>query len=162
MIVLPSVIYGPGDTGSTLGQLTRQIITRRPVVGPRDGACSWAHVQDVARGHVLAMEKGRAGESYMLAGERAAYGEILGLVAREAGGRRPILLPNSLIRVVAAMTAPLERFVPIPQVMTAEAARAGMATYFGDSAKAETELGWTSRPLHEGITETVRLEMTGG
>ena len=43
--------------------------------------------------------------------------------------------------------------------MTADAARAGMATYFGNSAKAKTELGWTPRPVHEGITETVRLEM---
>lgn len=162
VIVLPSVIYGPGDTGSTLGQLTRQIIKGRPVVGPKDGACSWVHVQDVARGQVLAMEKGRPGESYMLAGERASYGEILGLVAREAGRRRPILLPNALVRVVAAMTAPLEGFLPIPQAMTAEAARAGMATYFGDSAKAETELGWTSRPVREGIIETIRLEMTRG
>lgn len=161
VIVMPSVVYGPGDTGSTLGQLTRQIIAGRPVVGPKDGGCSWAHVQDVARGHVLAMEKGRPGESYLLAGEQASYGEILGLVAREAGKRRPILLPNSLIRVVAAMTAPLERLAPIPQSLTAEAARAGMATYFADSAKAEAELGWTSRPVREGITETVRLEMTG-
>src|SRR5688500_16409289 len=80
VIVMPSVIYGPGDTGSTLGQLTRQIIAGRPFVGPKDGACSWAHVHDVARGHVLAMEKGRLGESYLLAGDRAPYGELLGLV----------------------------------------------------------------------------------
>lgn len=162
VIVMPSVVYGPGDTGSTLGQLTRQIIGGRPVLGPKDGGCSWAHVHDVARGHVLAMEKGRPGESYMLAGERVSYAEILGLVAREAGRRRPILLPNSLVRVAAAMTAPLERIVPIPQALTAEAARAGMATYFGDSTKAETELGWTSRPVREGIAETVRLEMARG
>lgn len=159
VMVMPSVIYGLGDTGSTLGQLTRQIIEGRPVLGPKDGGCSWAHVQDVARGHVLAMEKGRPGEAYMLAGERASYGEILGLIARQAGRRRPILLPNGLVRVVAAITAPLERFVPIPQTMTADAARAGMATYFGDSTKAETELGWKSRPAREGITETVRLEL---
>jgi nucleoside-diphosphate-sugar epimerase len=108
---------------------------------------------------VLAMEKGRPGESYLLAGEPASYGEILGLVARQAGKRRPILLPNGVIRVVAAITAPLERYLPIPQTMTADAARAGMATYFGNSAKAKTELGWMPRPVHEGITETVRLEM---
>ena len=159
VIVMPSVIYGPGDTGSTLGQLTRQIVKGRPVLGPKDGACSWTHLQDAARGHVLAMEKGRPGESYLLAGEPVSYGEILGLVARQAGKRRPILLPNGVIRLVAAITAPLERYLPIPQTMTADAARAGMATYFGNSVKAETELGWTPRPVREGITETVRLEM---
>ena len=159
VIVMPSVIYGPGDTGSTFGQLTRQLIAGRPVLGPKHGACSWSHVEDVARGHVLAMEKGRPGESYLLAGEPASYAEILGLVAREAGKRRPILLPNGVIRVFAALTAPVERLVPVPQSLTAEAARSGMATYLGDSSKAETELGWTARPVREGMLETVRTEL---
>jgi nucleoside-diphosphate-sugar epimerase len=158
VIVMPSVIYGPGDTGSTLGQLTRQIIASRRVLGPKSGAASWAHVEDVARGHVLAMEKGRPGESYLLAGERATHAEILGLIAQEAGKHRPILVPNGLVRVVAAMTSPVERLVPLPQFMTAEAARAGMATYFGDATKAEAELGWTSRPVRDGMRETVRTE----
>jgi nucleoside-diphosphate-sugar epimerase len=159
VIVMPSVIYGPRDTGSTLGQLARQLMEGRPVLGPKRGACSWTHVEDVARGHVLAMEKGRPGESYLLAGERASYGEILELIAEEAGKRRPILLPNGLVRVVAAMTAPIERLVPIPQAMTADAARSGMATYFGDSTKARTELRWTSRPVREGMLGTVRAEL---
>lgn len=160
VIVMPGAIYGPGDTGSTLGQLTRQLIRGRPVLGPRDGAISWAHVEDVAHGHVLAMERGRVGESYVLAGERASYAEALGLVAREAGRRGPILLPNRLVRAVATAVEPVERLVPVPQPLTAEAARAGMGTYFGDSTKARTELGWTSRPLREGMVETVRAELS--
>lgn len=159
VIVMPSVIYGPGDTGSTLGQLTRQLIRGRPVLGPRDGASSWVHVEDAARGHVLAMEKGRVGESYMLAGERASYAEVLALVAREAGGRRPVLLPNRVVRAAAALTDLAERVLPVPQTLTADAARAGMATYFGDSTKAETELSWTSRPLRAGMVTTVRADM---
>lgn len=159
VIVMPSVVYGPGDTGSTMGQLTRQIIAGRPAFGPKQGAACWAHVEDVARGHVLAMEKGRPGESYMLAGGPASYDEVLGLVATEAGKRKPILLPNGLIKTVAALTAPIERVVPVPQTMTADAARSGMATYLGNATKAETELGWTTRPVREGILETVRAEM---
>jgi nucleoside-diphosphate-sugar epimerase len=68
VIVQPSVIYGPGDTGSSMGQLTRQLAAGRPVLGPRGGGASFAHVEDVARGHVLAMAQGREGESYILAG----------------------------------------------------------------------------------------------
>lgn len=159
VIVMPSVIYGPGDTGSTLGQLTRQIIEGRPVLAPKHGACCWSHVEDVAQGHLLAMEKGRPGESYLLAGEPASYAEILELVAREAGKRRPILLPDRLIRLTAAVTATMERLVPIPQAMTADAARSGMATYLADSTKAKTQLGWTSRSVHEGVSEMVQLEL---
>ncbi len=162
VIVMPSVIYGPGDTGSTLGQLTRQVMKGRPVLGPKHGGCSWAHIEDAARGHVLAMESGRVGESYVLAGEQASYGEVLQLVAEETGQRRPILLPNRLIAIVAAMTSPIERFAPIPQPMTADAARSGMATYFGDSTKAQTELGWHSRPVREGMLDTIRAEPDAG
>ena len=162
VIVMPSVIYGPGDTGSTLGQLTRQVMRGRPVLGPKHGGCSWAHVEDVARGHVLAMEAGRVGESYVLAGERTSYGEVLRLVAAETGQRRPILLPNRLIAMVATMTARIERWAPIPQPMTADAARSGMATYFGDSTKARAELGWHSRPVREGMLETIRAELDAG
>lgn len=162
VIVMPSVIYGPGDANSTTGQLIRQIVAGRPALAPKHGAASWAHVEDVARGHVLAMDKGRAGESYMLAGGRASYGEVLGLVATEAGKRKPILLPSGLIRTVAALTSPVERVLPLPQTMTADAARSGIATYLGDSTKAQTELGWTARPVREGILETVRAELAAG
>lgn len=159
VIVMPSVVYGPGDTGSTTGQLARQIIAGRPVLVPRHGACSWTHVEDAARGHVLAMELGRQGESYLLAGEQASYGDILKLVAKESGKRGPILLPSNLLRVVAPITGRIEQFVPIPQSMTADAARSGLATYLGNSTKAETELGWRARPVREGMLETVRAEL---
>jgi nucleoside-diphosphate-sugar epimerase len=159
VIVMPSVIYGPGDEASSTGQLMRQIIAGRPVLLPRRGECCWVHVEDAARGHVLAMERGRSGESYILAGQRATYSEIMGMIAREAGRRGPILLRDGPVRIFATLTAPMERFVPIPQTMTAEAARSGMATYLGDSTKAATELGWTSRPVREGMLETLRVEL---
>lgn len=66
-----------------------------------------------------------------------------------------VLFPASVIRVLAALTAPVEKLLPVPQPMTAEAARSGIATYYGDSAKAERELGWRARPLEEGMAETV-------
>ena len=160
VIVQPGVVYGPGDTGSTLGQITRQIIAGRTVLGPRGGAACWAHVEDVAQGHVLAMERGRLGESYLLAGDQASYEDAFAWVREAAGQRtRLVFLPRPVVRAVAAMTAPVERLVPIPQTMTADAARAGMATYLGDSSKAREELGWTPRPVRDGIEETVRAEM---
>jgi dihydroflavonol-4-reductase len=104
------------------------------------------------------MERGRVGESYILAGERASYGDVLRIVAEVAGRRGPVLLPDGVVRAFAAATAPLERWVRVPQPLTAEAGRSGTATYFGDNGKAAAELGWTSRPLREGLTETVLRE----
>lgn len=155
VIVQPSVVYGPGDTGSPVGQLIRQLVAGRPVLGPRVGGAAFAHVEDVARGHVLAMEMGVPGQCYILAGPRAGYDELFGQVRAHAGRGRVVLLPPSVIRVVAAVTAPLEKLLPIPQAMTSEAALSGIATYYGDSSRAERELGWSARPLEEGMAETV-------
>lgn len=155
VIVQPGVIYGPGDVGSTLGQITRQLVAGGTVLGPRGGGACFAHVEDVARGHVLAMERGKPGESYILAGPAAEYGSVLTRARELAGHGRVVMLPQPVVRTVAALTAPLERVVRLPQSLTAEAARAGMATYYGDPGKAERELGWAARPLDEGLAETV-------
>lgn len=159
VIVQPSSVYGPDDIGSTQGQITRQVIAGRPTPAPKVGGSSWVHVEDCARGHVLAMEKGTLGESYILAGDRMSYADLLRHVARIADKRGPIILPVGLVRLVAAITEPIERVIPIPQTLSAEAARSGIATYYGDSTKAENELGWTWRPVRDGIEETVRAEM---
>jgi dihydroflavonol-4-reductase len=155
VIVQPSVIYGPGDVGSTLGQLTREVVAGKTVLGPRGGGACFAHVEDVARGHVLAMEQGRLGESYYLAGPALGYQELFRRIREIAGAGRAVLVPPGAIRVVAALTAPVEKLLPIPQPMTAEAARAGIATYYGQATKAERELGWSARPLDVGLAETV-------
>jgi nucleoside-diphosphate-sugar epimerase len=149
------VIYGPGDVGSSLGQLVGQLVAGKVVVGPRTGGACFAHVEDVARGHLLAMERGAPGESYILAGPRAQHADVLERVRRLAGRGRVVLLPAGVLRVVATLTAPVERLLPLPQPMTAEAARSGIATYYGDPGKAERELGWSARPLEEGLADTV-------
>lgn len=161
VIVQPGVIYGPGDLGSTLGQIMRQLVAGRTVLGPREGGACFAHVADVARGHVLAMEQGKDGESYYLAGPRAEHGHVLGRVRELAGRGRVVLLPRPVIRAVAAGTAPFEHLVRLPQALTSEAARSGLATYYGSAGKAERELGWTARPLEEGLAETVAAIRSG-
>ena len=158
VIVQPAVIYGPGDT-STMGEMTQQLAAGKAVLIPKRGAAGWVHVEDVARGHVLAMEKGRAGESYYLAGERSPYVDVLRLVAEQAGRGRVVAVPAGLARVMAALTDPVERVLPIPTGMTAEAARSGVSTYLADSSKAQSELGWSYRPVREGMRETLTADL---
>ena len=163
VIVQPGVIYGPGDTGSTLGQLTRQILAGKTVLGPKGGAACWGHVEDIARGHVLAMEQGQPGTSYFLAGDVGTYDDVFRQVKEISGSKsRLVFLPKGVVKANALLTSPMERMFRFPQVLTADAARAGCSTYLADSAKAKTELGWTSRPLSEGIRETVAAEQNVG
>jgi nucleoside-diphosphate-sugar epimerase len=154
VIVQPGLVYGPGDTAQTGAMIAQVVAGKRPPV-PRGGGVCWGHVDDIARGHVLAMEKGNPGESYMLAGPRATLAEGLSEVARIAGTKGPLVLPSRMVRFVAAVNGVLGRVVPLPPDFAAETMRAGLATYYGTPEKAERELGWSARPLREGLAETV-------
>lgn len=159
--VMPGAIDGPGDT-SQVGDLVAQVVAgRRPQVPLGGGTLMWAHVGDVARGHVLAMERGRAGEDYMLAGEPATLAGVLQQVAALAGTKRPRLVPRVLIRVTEKALTPVAGLVPVPASYHPESLRASLASYVGTRAKAERDLGWECRPLSEGLAETVAALRAG-
>jgi nucleoside-diphosphate-sugar epimerase len=147
-------VYGPGDTAQT-GALIEQVVRGKRPLAPRAGGVCWAHVEDVADGHVRAMERGSKGESYMLAGPRATLAEGLKKVAAIAGTKGPVVLPERMVRMSAAAMGVLGKVVPLPPDLAAETMRAGLATYYGTPAKAERELGWHARSLDEGLRQTV-------
>ena len=154
VILQPGVIYGPGDT-SQVGAMIARTAQGSRVVVPRAGGFCWAHLEDVAHGHVQGMEKGAPGAAYMLAGPRASLAEVLRQVDGLAGTRPPLTLPGSMVRATAAVNAVVERVVPLPADYSSESLRASVSTYFGTPARAERELGWTARGLDEGLRETV-------
>lgn len=155
VIVMPGGIYGPGDT-SQVGALVEQVVAgARPQAPRAGGRLTWAHVSDVARGHVLAMERGVAGESYMLAGDPATLAELLTQVARAAGTKGPLLVPDALVRATEKVMTQVTKVVSIPPLFHPETLRAGLADYLGSRAKAERDLGWHPRALSEGVAQTV-------
>jgi dihydroflavonol-4-reductase len=154
VIVQPGLVYGPGDTAQTGALIAEVVRGGRPLVPSAGGVC-WAHVDDVARGHVLAMERGEPGQSYMLAGPRATLAEGLIRVARIAGTTGPRVLPERMVRATAALAGALARVVPLPPGYAPETLRASLATYYGTPGRAEHELGWSARPLEQGLRETV-------
>jgi nucleoside-diphosphate-sugar epimerase len=153
-IVSPGLVYGPGDTAQT-GELIAQVVRgKRPQV-PAGGAVCWAHVDDIADGHVRAMERGRPAETYMLAGPPLSLAEGLRRTAALAGTKGPVVLPDPVVRATAALLGVAGRVVPLPPGYAPETMRAGVATYLGDSTKARHELGWRPRDLDTGLRETV-------
>ncbi|MCU0279991.1 MAG: NAD-dependent epimerase/dehydratase family protein [Candidatus Nanopelagicales bacterium] len=155
--VMPSAVYGPGDT-SQLGGLIRQASKRHRVLAPAGLRICMTHVDDIARGHILAMELGRSGQSYMLAGECTSAAEVLRMVAEMAGGPAPIVLPDVMVGATSVSAGVLERFLPLPSTYRAETLRASRACYWGSPAKAQAELGWHARDLRVGLGETIQAE----
>lgn len=160
VIVQPGVVYGPGDP-SAIGDMLRQYLRRRFPMVPDRAAYSWAHVDDTARGHLLAMEKGRVGESYIIAGPAHSVAEALRIAERITGipasrwhARPPVL------RALAAAAGVVQKIMPLPARYASETLRlAAGRTYLGSPAKAARELGFRPRPLEEGLRETLLEEM---
>jgi len=156
VIVQPGVVYGPGD-GGDLARLFRSHLLGRLPLAPTVNAYSWAHVEDVAAGHLLAMEQGRPGRSYLICGEAETLRNVLRLAGRLVGKRRgPFPFPGKVLRPVAGVLRALGYVVPF-MAARAERIRAGAGvTYLGDDTRARTELGFSPRSIAEGMPDTVR------
>ena len=160
VIVQPGLIYGPGDT-STVRTTLIQFLTGKLPLLPKETAYAWAHVDDVARGHILAMEKGTPGENYFICGPVYTIVEALEIASDLTNIPLPKLrAAPGMLKAMAAFMGLVEKIIPLPEAYTYEGLRttAGV-TYIGDNSKAKEELGFNPRPLREGLKETLEHEL---
>jgi dihydroflavonol-4-reductase len=159
VIVQPGIVHGPGDH-SNVGTVLRDYLRGRLPVVPRQGGC-WSFVEDTARGHILAMERGRVGEAYNLAGPCMYWDEVLGVAAELTGIRPPrLVLPPWLARLSSVLVRPVNALVPLPATYHPETLRvAAGTTYFASDDKARGEIGWNPRAFREGLEATLRAEL---
>jgi nucleoside-diphosphate-sugar epimerase len=160
VIVMPGMVYGPGDTSSLRVSILQYLQQKLPVL-PRQTALCWAHVDDIARGHLLAMEKGKTGETYIIAGEPYELAKAFDLAQELTGIPAPAKISPGMLSLTSKMIGPLEKFLPLPEAYTAEGLRivAGV-TYIGDNSKARRELGYAPRPLRDGWKATLEHELS--
>lgn len=156
IIVMPGGVFGPGDH-SIIADMMRLIARGRlPAVPGRETTFTYAHVDDIARGHILAADKGRLGETYILAGPAVPMDEFMNLCAKAIGKRPPALkVPSALLRPFWPVMAALERVAPLPAWLSSEATRSVGTTWIASAAKARYELGWETRPLEPDLKETL-------
>ena len=156
VIVNPSTPVGPGDVRPTpTGRIVVEAACGR-MPAFVDTGLNLVHVDDVARGHVLAFERGRIGERYILGGQDATLAELLAVIAAAAGRRAPTLrLPRLPLFPLAWGAELAARVTGREPMLTADALRmAGHRMWF-TSAKAERELGYTARPYAQAIGEAL-------
>ena len=156
VIVLPGLVYGPGDT-SQIGEAYRNILIGKiPMIIKKSAYC-WAHVDDIADGHILAMEKGKPGESYIIAGPPHTLEEALEVGAGITGLKLPrVRVGPAVLKSLAKVMRILGAVLPLPAEFTAESLRVSAGvTYLGSNEKAKRELGYAVRSLEEGLRETL-------
>lgn len=157
VIVNPSTPVGPGDVKPTpTGQILVDAARGRTPAYV-DTGLNVAHVDDVAAGHLLALERGRSGEHYILGGENLSLREILTVIAQLVGRKPPrIRLPHSLVLPIAHIAEACARVSGRPTRVTVEGVRMSRKHMFFSSAKAVRELGYRWRPAREAFADAVR------
>jgi dihydroflavonol-4-reductase len=157
VIVCPTGVIGPFDfRGSEMGELLRGFMQKKAHV-LIEGAYDFVDVRDVARGMILAVEKGRSGEVYILSGEQVKINRLKDLVQKAMGfATATFMIPLSIARLAAKMG-------PLYYKLTRQTPKFttySLDTVCGNSvishAKASRELGYRARPLFESVTDTIR------
>jgi nucleoside-diphosphate-sugar epimerase len=156
-IVCPAFVYGPGDQGPA-GQMVRDLVRGRLPGLLRDPAWfSFVYVDDVARGIVAAVERGRPGQTWILSGEHASLNDFAERVARAAGRRPPLLrFPVGVAAVTGGLLDALSRVTGARFTMSREGVTAvARRRWLFGHGEATRELGFAPRGLADGIAATV-------
>ncbi len=155
LAVLPGTMFGPWDVNFNAGSYV-MAAARGVLLAAPEGGTSVVHVDDVARGHLQALQRGRPGERYVLGGENLTYRELFAMICRELGRREPLVtLPLGRLRVLGRLADRLRRRFGVPLPLQEGALVAVSSRLFYSSDKACKELGYGIRPAEEAIRDAV-------
>ena len=159
VIVNPSTPIGPRDIKPTpTGRMILEAAAGR-MPAFVDTGLNVVHVDDVARGHLLAFERGEIGERYILGGTNMTLAEILGVIAELVGRPPPrVKIPHDLILPLAFGVEAWARLrgpgAPEPFV-TVDGIKMAKKRMFFTSLKAEAALGYSARPPRDALADAV-------
>jgi len=156
VIVNPSTPIGPGDIRPTpTGRIVLEAASGR-MPAFVDTGLNLVHVDDVAAGHLKALQRGRIGERYILGGHNVPLQAMLAEIARLAGKAPPRLrLPRRLVYPVAYASEFVARFSDREPMATVDGLRMAKYYMYFSSGKAERELGYSARPYAEALRDAV-------
>ncbi len=154
VIVNPSTPIGPRDIRPTpTGRIILEAARGR-IPAFVDTGLNLVHVEDVAQGHCLALEKGAIGERYILGGQNVSLRRFLADIATLAGRRAPIInLPRAPLWPLAAGAEAIAQLTGKEPFITRDALKMASHHMFFTSAKAERDLGYRARPYGEALAE---------
>jgi dihydroflavonol-4-reductase len=156
IIVNPTTPIGPRDIRPTPTGRILLDAARGRIPAFVDTGLNFAHVDDIAEGHLLAFERGRIGERYILGGQNVPLHELLAAVADASGRRAPrIRLPRTPLFPLAFGAEAVARLTGKEPLLTVDGLRLARYRMFFTSAKAERELGYRSRPYREGVVDAL-------
>lgn len=163
VIVNPSAPMGPGDARPTpTGKIVVDFLNRR-MPAYMDTGLNVVHVGDVARGHLLALRRGRIGERYILGGENLRLKDLLDGLARLTGLPAPrFKLPYAAAMALAGVEHVWGRLTGRPPRAPLDGVRLAAGLWFYDHRKAREELDYRPRPAAEALADAARWFVEAG
>ncbi len=157
VVVCPTGVIGPYDyRGSEMGGLLKDLMRRKPHL-LIEGAYDFVDVRDAARGHILAAERGRSGEVYILSGWQIRFFQLKQLVQDALGWRTPtIRVPNWVAKLACVFSPFFYRVSKTTPKFTEYSLETVQSNSDISSGKARRELGYRPRRLVATIADTVR------
>jgi len=159
--VNPSRIYGYGKASRSnpMQRMLQQVLLRNRLFVPSPAAAvgSYSYLGDIVEGHLLAMQKGRRGQRYLLCGNNVSYKQLTDVLIRLVGnGLRVYRVPPALIQLYGTaewLRASMTGYEPwiVPSWISKYKLNAAFS-----SRKAMDELGYRITPLEEGLRKTLR------
>lgn len=163
VIVSPTTPIGPRDIRPTPTGRTLLEAARGKIPAYVDTGLNFVHVDDVANGHLLALEHGNIGESYILGGENLSLRDLLATVANLTGRRAPrIKLPRLPLYPLAFGAEAFARVSGHEPLLTLDGLRMSRYRMFFTSHKAKRLLGYTTRPYQDGVRDALAWFRSAG
>lgn len=159
VIVQPGGVYGPGDTSQVADLLEQFFAGRLPLLPfPELGICM-AHVEDIAGGILLALDKGKLGDSYVISGPATTMREAVETVARISGRKAPKrALPTALMKAMVPIGPLVGKVMGQPPNLRELISSADNVTFWASYDKAQRELGYSPRGMEEGLRQTLEAD----
>jgi dihydroflavonol-4-reductase len=159
IIVQPGGVYGPGDT-SQVADLLKEFFAGRLFLlpFPELGICM-THVEDIAGGILLAVDKGKLGETYVLSGPVTTMRDAIEIVAGVSGRKAPKhALPTGLMKALTPIGPLVGKMMGQPPNLRELISSADGVTFWASHEKASRELGYAPRGMEEGMRQTLEAD----
>ncbi len=161
IIVHPTRVFGPGllSQSNSVSIMIDKYIKGKWHIVPGNGKSigNYVYVDDVVKGHMLALEKGRSGEHYLLGGDNVSYHDFFQILKKVSGEKYCLYnLPFFIMLAASKIMMAMASIFNLPPLITPGFVRRYVYHWECSSAKAENELGYSPMTLAEGMKKTIR------
>ena len=159
VIVQPGGVYGPRDHSPLGRQMHLFLAGRMPLIAFPDLGFNMVHVDDVAAGVLLALDKGKPGEAYVLGGQITTMRELIQTLARVAGKKAPSrALPTGLMKAMTPFGPIVGKLIGQGPNLRELISSADDVTFWAKHDKAMAQLGYSPRGLEQGLRDKLEAE----